>query len=155
MGRIIRVLVLLFCVGLVAGPRETQAGKRRSSACTKAKPCADCSTTNGCSRKCKGPGCTFTHSGAGGADFYCTSGGCTLNHPGVGGSDLHCNGGNCTLNHSGAGSSTLHCPGGGCTLVATGAGSSEIVECPKKNCKLECRQGAGTCEIDGVEVPQQ
>jgi hypothetical protein len=151
MGKIFRYvmpLVLLICVSLVA-----QADKKKS--CTKAKPCADCSTANGCDRKCKGAGCTFTHSGAGGADFYCPSGKCVLTHTGVGGDDLHCKAGGCTLKHEGAGSSTLHCPGGGCTLIATGAGTSEIVECTKNNCALECRSGAGTCELNGVEVPPQ
>jgi hypothetical protein len=152
--RFISLVVVVVSIALAAGARESQADKKRSS-CTKAKPCADCATANGCTRKCKGASCKFTHSGVGGADFYCTSGKCTLDHTGAGGSDLWCKGGGCVLNHSGVGSSTLHCPGGGCTLVATGAGTSELVECPNKDCKLECHGGAGTCELEGVEVPAQ
>src|SRR5262245_55893950 len=148
-------LVVLVGIGLVVSSGESQADKKRSSACTKAKPCADCSTPNGCARKCKGAGCTFTHSGPGGADFQCPSGKCTLNHTGPGGSDLYCKAGGCILNHDGTGSSTLHCPGGGCTLVANGTGSSEIVDCTKNDCKLECHAGSGTCELEGVEVPKQ
>jgi hypothetical protein len=152
MGKIIAILV---CVGLVGIGHDSFADKRRGGTCTKAKKCSDCSTANGCTRKCKGAGCKFAHSGAGGADFYCPGGKCTLSHTGAGGDDLYCKGGGCTVNHDGAGSTTLHCPGGGCTLIATGVGTSEIVECDTNDCKLECHDGAGVCTLNGTDVPAQ
>jgi hypothetical protein len=118
---------LCLCLGLAAG--MTQAGKDRKgkstgSACVKDRPCADCGGMNGCSRRCKGGGCAFKHTGMGGSHFYCPDG-------------------NCTLDHSGDGEAVLHCPGGGCKAVSTGNGQCKLVEC-KKGCSIDCK-GLGRC----------
>ena len=129
MNRLLKILVL-FAFALAAGfaVRATYAGKEPGkaarNACTKDKPCADCSGMGACSRTCKGGGCAFSHSGLGAAEFYC-------------------DGGKCTMDHSGNGRAVLHCSGGACKATCTGNGECKIVDC-KEGCAIDCK-GNGHC----------